>query len=236
MAKVTALIPAAGAGRRMGGAVAKQYLSLGDRPLLAHTLLVFQHAAVVDEIILILPAEDRERCLRDVVERYRITKVRTIVAGGPERQDSIANGLQSVGEDVTAVLVHDGVRPFATEEMIREAADRACRGECVAVGVPLTDTIKEVDDAGFVRHTLDRSRLWAIQTPQAFPAAVLKRAYAAAALKQWRGTDDAALVERSGTAVRIIRGISENIKITTPEDLVLAEDILRRGNADRHRV
>ncbi len=237
MSKVTALIPAAGIGKRMGKAVAKQFLPLGDMPLLAHTLLVFQRTSMIDEIIPILSREDVEGCLSDIIERFHITKVKTLVVGGKERQDSVANGLQKLGNDTAVVLVHDGVRPFVTAEIIKEAADCARKGECVAVGVPLKDTIKELNDKGFVRSTLERSRLWAIQTPQAFPARILKDAYADAAKNKVFGTDDASLVEHAGNKVRVIMGSYENIKITTPEDLLLAEEILRRRyDANRDRV
>ncbi len=237
MSKVTAIIPAAGMGRRMGKAVAKQFLPLGDKPMLAHTLLAFQRAPEIDEIIPVLSQEDMENCLREVIERYHITKVKTLVVGGKERQDSVANGLQKLEKDASVVLVHDGVRPFVTPEMIRESVDHARKGECVAAGVPIKDTIKEVNDRGYVRATLERSRLWAIQTPQAFPVKVLKQAYEAAARNKLSGTDDATLVERAGGQVRVIMGNYENIKITTPEDLILAEEILkRRYDADRNRV
>ncbi len=228
MSKVTALIPAAGMGRRMGRAVAKQFLPLGDKPMLAHTLLAFQRASSVDEIIPILSKEDMEICLRDIIEQYHITKVRTLVVGGKERQDSVLNGLQKLEKDASVVLVHDGVRPFVTTSMIKESIDIARKGDCVAVGVPLKDTIKEVDDKHMVRHTLERSRLWAIQTPQAFPVKVLRRAYEECYKRKIYCTDDASLVERSGGKVRVIMGSYENIKITTPEDLVLAEEILKR--------
>jgi 2-C-methyl-D-erythritol 4-phosphate cytidylyltransferase len=227
MSKVTVLIPAAVMGKRMGKAVAKQFLPLGDKPLLVHTLLAFQRASQIDEIIPILSKEDMETCLREIIERYHITKVKTLVVGGKERQESVSHGLQKLETDVSIVLVHDGVRPFVTQEMIREVVEHARKGECVTVGVPLKDTVKEVDGQGMVRHTLDRSRLWAIQTPQAFPAKILKHAYEESSRHAAFGTDDAMLVERSGGKVRVIMGSYENIKITTPEDLVLAEEILK---------
>jgi 2-C-methyl-D-erythritol 4-phosphate cytidylyltransferase len=225
---VTALIPAAGMGKRMGRAVAKQFLPLGDRPMLAHTLMAFQRAALIDEIIPVLSKEDMESCLREVIEQYHITKVKTLVVGGKERQDSVYNGLMKLEDDKGVVLIHDGVRPFVSQEMIAEAADLAKKGECVAVGVPLKDTVKEVGPDGWVKNTLDRSRLWAIQTPQAFPVKLLKRVYSEAYRHRFYGTDDATLVERAGTKVRVIMGSYENIKITTPEDLLLAEEILKR--------
>lgn len=227
MNKVTALIPAAGMGKRMGKSVAKQFLPLGDKPMLAHTLLVFQNAPDVNEIIPILSGEDMESCLRDIIERYRLTKVKTLVVGGRERQDSVANGLQKLAKDTGVVLVHDGVRPFVTQDMIREVVVLARNGECVSVGVPIKDTIKEVGADGMVRCTLDRSKLWAIQTPQAFPAKILRRVYEESSARKVFGTDDATLVERAGISVRVIMGSYENIKITTPEDLLLAEEILK---------
>lgn len=236
MSKVTVLIPAAGAGKRMGKAPAKQFLMLGDKPILAHTLLAFQRTTEIDEIIPILSEEDLETCLGKIIEGYHITKVKTLVVGGKERQDSVGNGLHKLEKDAAIVLVHDAVRPFVTPEMIKETVDYAKRGECVTVGVPIKDTIKEVTDQGIVRHTLDRSRLWAIQTPQAFPVKTLKHAYEEAFKKRMYGTDDATIVERMGGAVRVLMGSYENIKITTPEDLMLAEEILkRRYDAGRHR-
>ena len=163
-----------------------------------------------------------------MIERYHITKVKTLVVGGKERQDSVSHGLQKLEKDASIVLVHDGVRPFVTPGMIKETVDLARKGECVTVGVPIKDTIKEVDAKGIVRHTLERSKLWAIQTPQAFPLKVLMRAYEESHKHKIYGTDDATLVERAGGTVRVIMGSYENIKITTPEDLILAEEILKR--------
>jgi len=228
MSRVTVLIPAAGMGKRMGKAVAKQFLPLGDKPMLAHTLLAFQRTAEIDEIIPILSPEDMESCLKDIIEQYHITKVKTLVVGGKERQDSVYNGIQKLEHDAAIVLVHDGVRPFVTHEMIREAVECAGKGQCVAVGVPIKDTIKEVNADRIILHTFDRSRLWAIQTPQAFPAKTLKRVYEESFAHKIYGTDDATLVERAGIKVRVIMGSYDNIKITTPEDLLLAEEILKR--------
>lgn len=211
----------------MGKAVAKQFLPLGDRPLLAHTLLVFQRSDDIDEIIPILSQEDMEHCLRDVIEAYRITKVRTLVTGGKERQDSVLNGIRKLGTDTEVVVVHDGVRPFVSGEMIRQCVTLARQGQSVTVGVPIKDTIKEVDEQGRVQRTLERNRLWAIQTPQAFPAELLRAAHEESVKSGRSGTDDATLVEYAGGPVRVIMGSYENIKITTPEDLVIAEEILR---------
>jgi 2-C-methyl-D-erythritol 4-phosphate cytidylyltransferase len=148
--------------------------------------------------------------------------------GGRERQESVLHGVQKIEEDTAVVLVHDGVRPFVTPEMITEAVSLAMQGECIAVGVPIKDTIKEVDENRTVLRTLERGRLWAIQTPQAFPLKILRRAYEESYKQKMFGTDDATLVERTGGRVRLIMGSYENIKITTPEDLLLAAEILKR--------
>ena len=228
MSKVAALIPAAGMGRRMGKAVAKQFLPLGDKPMLAHTLLAFQQAPEIDEIIPILSEEDMEHCLRDIIEQFSLSKVKTLVVGGKERQDSVYNGIRKIGKDASVLLVHDGVRPFVTAEMISECVSLAKKGENIAVGVPVKDTIKEVDDHRVIQRTLQRSRLWSIQTPQAFPIKVLQKAYEEAYRDKLHGTDDSTLAEHAGFTVRVIMGSYENIKITTPEDLILAEEILKR--------
>jgi 2-C-methyl-D-erythritol 4-phosphate cytidylyltransferase len=196
--------------------------------MLAHTLLAFQRSPEIDEIIPILSEEDMETCLKDVIEAFHITKVRTLVVGGKERHDSVYCGLKKTDKDTAVILVHDGVRPFVTPDLIRACVEAARKGECVTLGVPLKDTIKEVDGKGIVRQTLERSRLWAIQTPQAFPAKVLRKAYDESYKKKVYGTDDATLVERAGNRIRVIMGSYENIKITTAEDLLFAEEILKR--------
>ncbi len=227
MTKVTALIPAAGMGKRMGKGIAKQFLSLGGKPILAHTLLTFQKSPKINEIIPILSPKDIEFCLREIIETYRISKVKFVVEGGKERQDSVANGLEKLDTETDIVLVHDGVRPFVTETMIRQCVEFAEKGECVSVGVPVKDTIKEVNVNGFVRKTLDRNVLWAVQTPQAFPCAILTAAHQTWRHEKQRVTDDATLVEQTGHLVRMIPGSYDNIKITTPEDLLIAEEFLR---------
>jgi len=223
---VIVLIPAAGMGRRMGAAVNKQYLTLADRPILAHTLAIFDSHPLIDQIHVISPAAEIEFCRAQVVERYAFRKVRGIAAGGAERQDSVANGLAAAAPaDEDIVLVHDGVRPFFPAALIPEVVATARRvGGCV-VGIPVKDTVKRVAD-GQIHETLERRQLWLAQTPQAFPAGVLRRAYARAVQDGFRGTDDASLVERLGLPVAILSGSERNIKITTPEDLTLGRAYL----------
>jgi 2-C-methyl-D-erythritol 4-phosphate cytidylyltransferase len=219
---VIVLVPAAGQGRRMGAAVSKQYLHLADRPVLAHTLALFDSHPLIDAIYVLAPAADCADCRREIVERYGLAKVRAVVPGGAERQESVANGLRACGaaaEDI--VLVHDGVRPFFPATLIPAVVETARRvGGCV-VGVPVKDTIKTVVD-GRIVATPERRLLWQAQTPQAFPFAVLKRAYALAERDGFHGTDDASLVERLGLPVAMLAGDYRNIKLTTPEDLLLA--------------
>lgn len=223
---VIVLVPAAGMGRRMGAAVNKQYLTLADRPILAHTLAVFDHHPLIDRILVVSPAAEIDFCRAEVVERYAFRKVERIVAGGAERQDSVANGLASAApEDDDIVLVHDGVRPLFPAGLIAAVVATAKRvGGCV-VGLPVKETVKVVA-GGRIVSTPERGSLWLAQTPQAFPAAVLRRAYAEAAQDGFRGTDDASLVERLGLPVAMLPGSERNIKITTPEDLVLARAFL----------
>lgn len=223
---VVVLIPAAGTGSRMRAAVNKQYLTLGDRPLLAHTLSLFDRHPAVDRIHVIVPVDETDYCRREVVERYAFGKVHSVVAGGAERQDSVRNGLAAcaAAED-DIVLIHDGARPLLAPALIDRVVATATRIGGVVVGVPVKDTIKEVE-GGLVCGTPDRRRLWQAQTPQAFRFALIRDAHERAWREGFRGTDDAALVERLGLPVAMVEGDYRNIKITTPEDLVLARAFL----------
>ncbi len=229
---VTVLIPAAGMGSRMGAAVNKQYLALADRPILAHTLELFDCHPRVEHIHVISPPAEIDYCRREVVERYGFGKIRELVAGGAERQDSVRNGLEAcraAAEDI--VLIHDGVRPFLSASLIDRVIETADRiGACV-VGVPVKDTIKEVA-GGLIERTPERRRLWQAQTPQAFRFGLIRRAHRLAREAGCLGTDDASLVERLGLPVAMVEGSYRNIKITTPEDLVLARAFLAGSGGD----
>ena len=225
---VIALVPAAGMGRRMGAGINKQYLQLGGMPILARTLRHFEDAPFVDLIVPVIPADEIDFCREQVVERYGFRKIREIVAGGKERQQSVLNGLRSLNgrADDDIILIHDGVRPFVSQHMVQRSIEvaRECDGALVAV--PVKDTVKVVED-GVVTATPLRETLWLAQTPQTFRYGVIRAAHEIADAEQFLGTDDASLVERLNDKVHIVIGDYRNIKITTPEDLVLAEAFLK---------
>ena len=226
--KTVAIIPAGGSGRRMGSGIPKQYLLLGGIPVLVHTLRVFQSSPVVDEIFLVVPEGDIPEVRNAIVGRYNLFKVSLIVAGGAERQDSVRNALAHLREEHGIVLVHDGVRSFVSGELIRRVVAAAEADGAVAVGVQVKDSVKEVNSAGWVIKTVTREGLWLTQTPQAFRKPLILAAYERAAADGFCGADDASLVERMGVPVRMIPGDYDNIKVTTPEDLMLGEAIVRR--------
>ncbi|MEI7637450.1 MAG: 2-C-methyl-D-erythritol 4-phosphate cytidylyltransferase [Syntrophus sp. (in: bacteria)] len=221
--KITAIIPAGGSGRRMQSSEAKQYLLLKGIPLLVHTLRTFQGASIIEDIVLVVPAADVARIQSDIVDAFAMTKIRRVVAGGRERQDSVRNGLAALPADCEIVLIHDAARPFVSPALIEKAVDGAMREGAVAVGVRARDTIKHCDGEGGVIETLDREQIWMAQTPQAFRRATIVAAHQKAQEDNFYGTDDAALVERMGIPVRMIEGFPDNIKITTTEDLAWAE-------------
>lgn len=225
--KITALIPSAGIGLRMGGETRKQYICLEEKPIAAHTLLKFQKCREIDQVILIVPEDDIDYCQKEIISPYGLTKVIKVIAGGKERQDSVYNGLKALDDDVDIVVVNDGVRPFVTHAMIRESIQEALKRGAAIVAVPAKDTIKSVSEEGVVEKTVDRRKLWLVQTPQTFQTKIIKSAYEKAMGEDFYGTDDASLVERMGGEVRIVQGSEFNIKITTPEDLILGEGIIK---------
>ncbi len=233
---VTALIPAAGMGKRMGAGMNKQYLLLCGKPILAHTLEVFEKAPFVDEVYLIVPEDEISYCRENVVERFGFSKVSKIVSGGSERQHSVLNGLRAIrspGAHDSVVVIHDGVRPFLSSSVLRDSIEAARLHDGALVAVPVKDTVKVVRD-GVVLETPPRNSLWLAQTPQAFRYGIIRDAHERAAMDGWLGTDDSSLVERLGKSVRIVAGEYGNFKITTPEDLILAEAFLmKKGTAGR---
>lgn len=223
--KSIALIPAAGMGKRMGASINKQYLQLGGMPIVARTISVFEQSPLIDAIYLVIPAEEIPYCREHVVEACGFYKVKAIVPGGNERYNSVFNGLNAMREYVTdddVVLIHDGVRPLVTESMLQESISIARLHDGALTAVPVKDTIKTVH-GGIVSNTPPREFLWQAQTPQAFRFGKIFSAYQSAEQDGFNGTDDASIIERTGGEVHITMGDYRNIKITTPEDLILAE-------------
>ena len=225
-----AIILAAGKGKRMHSHVQKQYLLLMGKPLMLHSLRMFEQSPI-HEIVLVVGIGETERVKREFLEGEPLKKLTAVVEGGQERYHSVYAGLQALTA-CDYVLIHDGARPLVTREIICRAIDGVVRYQACVAGMPVKDTIKLVDQAGFSQETLERARLWQIQTPQAFSYDVARSAYDWIMEDESRQagiTDDAMVVEnRGGYRVRMIEGSYENIKVTTPEDLVVAEALMRR--------
>ncbi|WP_370877745.1 2-C-methyl-D-erythritol 4-phosphate cytidylyltransferase [Paenibacillus anaericanus] len=216
------IVVAAGRGTRMGSKESKQYLMLQDKPIVIHTLEVFDRHPLITEIILVTGAQDVERCLSWIHE-FGMTKKIKVIAGGAERQHSVYQGLLHMNSPW--VLVHDGVRPFVTQQQVTSCYEAAVQHGAAVLAVPVKDTVKQVDGQGWVTATPDRRSLWAIQTPQAFRRSELIQAHEIAEAEGFIGTDDSMLIERLGVQVMVVEGGYANIKITTPEDLDYAEFI-----------
>ena len=219
--KAVAIVPAAGVGKRFGSGTNKPLEILGSKPLLVWALETFEAMPEIKEIIPVIKEADMG-CVVDLLEQYRIPKVRRIAPGGRERQESVLHGLNLVEDKKCIVIVHDGVRPLIEPDVVRAAIGALNDCDGVVVGVPVKDTIKEVG-GGTIRQTLKRDLLWSIQTPQVFRYETVYNAYMEAEKESFSATDDSALVERYGGKIRVVMGSYANIKITTPEDLMIAE-------------
>ncbi|MCX5849888.1 MAG: 2-C-methyl-D-erythritol 4-phosphate cytidylyltransferase [Deltaproteobacteria bacterium] len=228
--KTVAIIPAGGAGKRLKAHVTKQYLLLDHVPVMVRTLQTFQRLKVIDEIILVLPSDDVLSAQRQLIDKYDLSKVTNVVAGGKERQDSVRNGLTAIKGKCDFVVIHDAVRPFVTEELIKKVVAAAKTTGAASTGVKAKDTIKEAKKNNIVSATIPRHNLWLTQTPQAFKFELLQKAHKVACEKKFYGTDDASLVERIGKKVKMIEGSYDNIKITTPEDMLIADALMKTGS------
>jgi 2-C-methyl-D-erythritol 4-phosphate cytidylyltransferase len=217
MPSIAVLVPAGGVGTRLGRRTPKQFLTLGGATILTRTLSHFQRHPDVRSIIVAAPAEHLDRTRRLVARSGRRSV--QVVAGGATRQESVWQALQAAPGDVDVVLVHDAVRPFIDRRLIDAVVAAGATHGAAICALPIAETVKRVCDDGVVATTLDRTGLWAVQTPQAFRAAVLREAHDKARLEGVVATDDAMLVERLGQPVRVVRGLAGNVKITTPEDL-----------------
>ncbi|QIB27172.1 2-C-methyl-D-erythritol 4-phosphate cytidylyltransferase [Caloranaerobacter azorensis] len=220
---ISVIVPAAGMGKRMNSKINKQFIKIKDIPILARTLMEFNKCDYIDEIIVVTRYDEIDFCQKEIIDKYKLDKVKKVIQGGKERQDSVYNGLKEVNKKSDIVLIHDGARPFVKRNIIEENIKFALEyGACVT-GVPVKDTIKKVDLNGEIISTPNRKELWAIQTPQTFRYDLILKAYEKAKLDNFLGTDDSMLVERMGYKVKIVMGDYSNIKITTPEDLIIAE-------------
>jgi 2-C-methyl-D-erythritol 4-phosphate cytidylyltransferase len=232
--KTVAIIAAGGQGKRIKGNLPKQFLMLKDKPILAHTVDKLERCELIDEIILVVPEDYLEYCSQKVVDKYDFKKVRKVVCGGEERQDSVYSGLKACSNNTSIVVIHDGVRPLISTEKVSESV-KMCRDKqsagsvgAVVLAVPLKETVKRVEQ-GSIITTLDREKLWLTQTPQTFEYKLILDAHENAKESDFVGTDDSTLVERLGHKVTILEGDYKNIKITTKEDLQVAEKFLEMG-------
>ncbi|MBW1917700.1 MAG: 2-C-methyl-D-erythritol 4-phosphate cytidylyltransferase [Deltaproteobacteria bacterium] len=233
---VAAIVPAAGVGRRMGHKIPKPYLPLAGKPILAHTLAVFESLPEIDEITVVTHPAELEFCQEKILVPYGFQKVLRLVPGGKERQDSVYHALKILyhQEDLEIIVVHDGVRPFVTPEAIRQTIQVARDSGAAILAQPAQDTIKRVNKKHQVQETLDRRDLWLVQTPQAFKADLLWKAFVEAYARNFFGTDEASLLEQLGVPVTVVKGSPYNLKITTPEDLHLAEILLKMRQKSKH--
>ena len=225
---ICAVIAAGGSGTRMQAAVKKQFLELHGFPILGHTLLAFDRCPEIDRIVLVLPEEDLERCHREVIEPLNPNHAVQLVVGGKNRQASVRNGLEEAGPPDGTVMIHDGVRPLVRASLIRACiAGSRTTGACIPA-LAATDTVKQVDGDGVITATLNRRSIYMAQTPQTFATGLIRRAHKMAVAKNFTATDDASVAEFADARVCVIPGDPDNIKITHPQDLALAEAVLDR--------
>ncbi|SHJ31598.1 2-C-methyl-D-erythritol 4-phosphate cytidylyltransferase [Lutispora thermophila] len=225
----TAVIVAGGKGTRMNMGINKLYLDIKGKAILARTLDVFFASHSIDEVILVIGQGDEENFKEKVLNDINICKPFKLVTGGKERQDSVYNGISNMSKDSDIVVIHDGARPFITKNLVEESINQAKIYGAVTLGVPAKDTIKIVGEDRFIINTPDRSSLWLTQTPQTFATHIIVQAYEFCRSNGIMATDDAMLVEKTGYRVKMIEGSYDNIKITTPDDMILAELLLESG-------
>jgi 2-C-methyl-D-erythritol 4-phosphate cytidylyltransferase len=224
---VSAIIVAGGSGRRMGADIRKQYLEIGGSPIISRTILAIDACPAIKNIYLVIPEEDHLFCQESILSSIHVRSFIKLVSGGKIRQESVHNGLSAIDTHDGIVLIHDGVRPFIAVDQINNCIKGAERfGACI-LGVPVSDTLKHTDAQGDIAKTVDRNFMWLAQTPQAFQYQLIKKAHDYAVLNGFQGTDDASLVEQVGERVRMIPGSVFNIKITTPEDFLIAQAWVR---------
>jgi 2-C-methyl-D-erythritol 4-phosphate cytidylyltransferase len=224
--RTLAIILAGGAGKRMGATTNKQFLLINNKPIIVHTLEIFENCRSIDNIFLVVNQKDLPVIQKEILETYRFNKVTKLVIGGRLRQDSVRNGLEAIESPCDIVVIHDGARPFVSPSFIEKGIFLMEMFDAVIPGIPARDTIKAVSKEGFVSKTLPRDSLWQVQTPQTFKYELIMKAYREGMAKKLYGFDDATFVEHLGKKVKVIEGSPYNMKITTPEDLIIAQGIL----------
>lgn len=231
----TAIVLAAGQGKRMQSKVHKQYLLLQDKPVLFYALKAFEDS-FIDDIVLVVGKDEEEYCRKEIIDKYGFKKVRAIIEGGKERYHSVAYGIKAIQWECNYIFIHDGARPFISREILNRVFEQVKKNKACVVGMPVKDTVKIADEAGFVESTPNRARVWQIQTPQVFEAEVISEAYSRLLTEEMRllsegvtVTDDAMVVEYfMKLPVKLVEGSYQNIKITTPEDLEIARSFLQK--------
>jgi 2-C-methyl-D-erythritol 4-phosphate cytidylyltransferase len=228
--KVRLLIPAAGMGTRLGCDMPKALIPLEGQPMLVRTLERFRALGLIEGAAVTVPP-GREGEFRKVLDEAYPGVALSLVAGGAERQDSVARGLDALDADTDIVVIHDAARPFVSAESVRASIEAAAECGAATVAVPCIDTILQADGERYLIDTPDRRTLWACQTPQTFRFEVIRAAHEAARRERYTGTDDASLVRRAGGRVRLVMGAPLNFKVTTPADRAMAESVIREGLA-----
>jgi 2-C-methyl-D-erythritol 4-phosphate cytidylyltransferase len=230
--QVTAIIVGAGEGKRMGGPVPKSFLPIAGRPLVLRALDRFFSARTIEKVILVVAGKEMQRSQALMQSDLNLShRPWALQAGGATRLQSVRRGLEKLDSDCEIVVIHDAARPFVSASLIDRCVDEACRVGAVVVGVPVRDTIKVVSEEHWVQATPARSSLWEIQTPQVFRKELIVEAHDRAVRQAIDATDDSTLVEQMGKSVLVLQGETTNIKITTPDDILLAEALLREGRA-----
>lgn len=224
--RVSALIVAAGKGSRMNSDIPKQYLKLKDKEILAYTIEKFENNPLIDNVVLVVSKNQTDYCKENIINKYNFKKIYAVVEGGNERNISVYNGLKALHKDTETVLIHDGVRPFIDSKIISEIINKTEIFDACVLGVKVKDTIKICDSNNNIVDTPDRNYIWAAQTPQAFKYNLILKAYDKIIADNKTVTDDSMAAEYIGLKVKMIEGNYNNIKITTPEDLSIAEAIL----------
>jgi 2-C-methyl-D-erythritol 4-phosphate cytidylyltransferase len=224
--RTLAIVLAGGAGKRMGSSTNKQFLLLDNKPILVHTLQVFQECKPIDGIYLVVNHKDLPVIQEEILEQYHFSKILKLVIGGRLRQDSVRNGLEAIDEVCDIVTIHDAARPFVSPSFIEKSIFLMEMFDAIIPAIPAKDTIKAISKEGFVMKTLERDTLWQVQTPQTFKYDLIVKAYREGMAKKLCGYDDSTFIEYLGKKVKVMEGSPYNIKITTPEDLIFARGLL----------